>query len=396
MSVLIGGESSRAAGTGRVRADWSSKQAEFSERFSALRAQVVGVLGIEGPPGLEADSPAQAGEVISDFSRLCALRLRAVPSSDTETERQLYTLLLRLQQLAMDWYLFETGVRSQRLADCAVSLNRLRAMPTTAALVDNACHELVFRLGFRRAVLSTVDAAGWKPLILLDRTEVANRAWFSAWQNQPVPLMPATPEAVSLSRRQPTLIQDTADAPVYRPLIVQAGQSRSYVVAPLVQGSDVMGFLHIDHYPETTRVDEADRDVLWAFADGFSHIYQRAALLENLRQQRDTIRDMLITTVDQIDDLCDLGTDAAAWSSDDRANGHDLGAAPGSHAPHRVELTERESEVLRLMVTGASNHEIADQLVITEGTVKSHVKHILRKYGAVNRAQAIAWALQST
>ncbi|MDT0323944.1 hypothetical protein, partial [Streptomyces millisiae] len=124
MSVLIGGESSRAAGTGRGRADWSSKHAEFSERFSALRAQVVGVLGIEGPPGLEADSPAQAGEVISDFSRLCALRMRAVPSSDTETERQLYTLLLRLQQLAMDWYLFETGVRSQRLADCAVSLNR--------------------------------------------------------------------------------------------------------------------------------------------------------------------------------------------------------------------------------------------------------------------------------
>ncbi|WP_445277938.1 LuxR C-terminal-related transcriptional regulator, partial [Streptomyces sp. DSM 41033] len=152
-----------------------------------------------------------------------------------------------------------------------------------------------------------------------------------------------------------------------------------YVVAPLVHGSDVMGFLHIDHYPETTRVDEADRDVLWAFADGFSHIYQRAALMENLRQQRDNIRDLLINTVDQIDDLCDLGIDAAAWSNDDWASGDDLDAAPGGHAPHRVELTERESEVLRLMVTGASNHEIADQLVITEGTVKSHVKHILRK-----------------
>lgn len=396
MSVLIGGESSRAASTGRVRADWSSKQAEFGERFAALRAQVVGVLGLEQPPGLEADSPARAGEVISDFSRLCVRRLQAVRSSDTETERQLCAMLLRLQQLAMDWYLFETGVRSQRLADCAVSLNRLRAMPTTTALVDNACNELVFRLGFRRAVLSTVDAAGWTPLILLDRTEVAERAWFNAWQNQTVPLMPTTPEAVSLSRRQPSLIQDTADAPVYRPLIVQAGQSRSYVVAPLVQGSDVMGFLHTDHYPETTRVDESDRDVLWAFADGFSHIYQRAALMENLRQQRDNIRDLLINTVDQIDDLCEMGTEATVWTNDDRASGHELDAThSGGYSPHRVELTDRESEVLRLMVTGASNHEIADQLVITEGTVKSHVKHILRKYGAVNRAQAIAWALQN-
>lgn len=60
----------------------------------------------------------------------------------------------------------------------------------------------------------------------------------------------------------------------------------------------------------------------------------------------------------------------------------------------RVELTERETEVFDLMVTGASNHTIADRLVITEGTVKSHVKHILRKYGAVNRAQATAWALR--
>jgi DNA-binding CsgD family transcriptional regulator len=267
-------------------------------------------------------------------------------------------------------------------------------MPTTAALIDNACHELVFRLGFRRAVLSTVDAGGWKPMILMDRTEPAERSWFSNWQNQTVPLMHATPEALSLSRRQPCLIQDTTDAPVYRPLIVQAGQSRSYVVAPLVQGSDVIGFLHTDHYPENTRVDEADRDVLWAFADGFSHIYQRAALMENLRRQRDHIRDLLAGTVDQIDDLCDTSVALATWADDNRPTEDDQDAPAGARPPHRVELTERESEVLRLMVTGASNHEIAEQLVITEGTVKSHVKHILRKYGAVNRAQAIAWALQ--
>ncbi|ODR22074.1 LuxR C-terminal-related transcriptional regulator [Mycolicibacterium porcinum] len=394
MSVLIGGESSRAAGSARARTEWLSKQAEFSQGFSTLCEQVVEVLGVERPAWLESDSPAHVAEVITEFSRLCALRLRAVGSSDTETERQVCVLLLRLQQLAVDWYLFETGVRSQRLADCAVSLNRLRSMPTTAALIDNACHELVFRLGFRRAVLSTVDAGGWTPLILLDQADIADRAWFGAWQNQKVPLTPTTPEAVSLSRRQPSLIQDTADAPVYRPLIVQAGQSRSYVVAPLVQGSDVMGFLHTDHYPETTRVDEADRDVLWAFADGFSHIYQRAALMENLREQRDNIRDLLISTVDQIEDLCDMSVETTAGFQDTSSDGSGRDESTPVHSPRRVELTERESEVLRLMITGASNHEIADQLVITEGTVKSHVKHILRKYGAVNRAQAIAWALQ--
>lgn len=389
MSVLIGGESSRATSPGRQRIEWLSRQVEFTERFAALRTKVLDLLQVEQASSLV---PDHHGEAIAELSEQCARRLQVLTGADTETEQQLCELLLQLQQLTMDWYLFETSARSQRLTDCATSLNRLRTLPTTAALIDNACHELVFRLGFHRAVLSTVGARGWTPLILLDRTEASNRAWFAAWQNQTVPFVETTPEAVSMSQRLPALIHDTADAPVYRPLIVQAGQSRSYVVAPLVQGSQVMGFLHADHHLEGTRVDEADRDMLWAFADGFSHIYQRTALMESLREQRDSIRDLLLGAVDQIDELCEMSVETTAWRTDNEAEAANCRTA-GDHV--RVELTARESEVLRLMVTGASNNAIADQLVITEGTVKSHVKHILRKYGAVNRAQAIAWALQS-
>jgi DNA-binding NarL/FixJ family response regulator len=53
-------------------------------------------------------------------------------------------------------------------------------------------------------------------------------------------------------------------------------------------------------------------------------------------------------------------------------------------------LTPREAEVLAMMVRGASNVVIAERLAIKEGTVKSHVKHILRKLDAVNRAEAIS------
>lgn len=51
-------------------------------------------------------------------------------------------------------------------------------------------------------------------------------------------------------------------------------------------------------------------------------------------------------------------------------------------------LTEREHEVLRLVVQGASNREIADRLVITEGTVKSHISNILSRLEARDRTQA--------
>ena len=53
-------------------------------------------------------------------------------------------------------------------------------------------------------------------------------------------------------------------------------------------------------------------------------------------------------------------------------------------------LTAREREVMELVSTGATNSEIGAALVISESTVKSHVKHILRKLRAANRAEAVA------
>ena len=56
------------------------------------------------------------------------------------------------------------------------------------------------------------------------------------------------------------------------------------------------------------------------------------------------------------------------------------------------DLTEREVDVLRLIATGATNREIADQLVITEGTVKNHVSNILSRLGLRDRTQAAIYA----
>ncbi len=58
------------------------------------------------------------------------------------------------------------------------------------------------------------------------------------------------------------------------------------------------------------------------------------------------------------------------------------------------EISARELDVLRLIIRGRSNKEIASDLGIVEGTVKAHLAHIFAKLGASDRAQAIAIAIK--
>ncbi len=67
-------------------------------------------------------------------------------------------------------------------------------------------------------------------------------------------------------------------------------------------------------------------------------------------------------------------------------------SAPPSEAPD--ELTPREVEVLKLIAAGLSNREIADTLVLSNATVKTHVNRIFYKTGARDRAQAVRYAYQ--
>lgn len=69
--------------------------------------------------------------------------------------------------------------------------------------------------------------------------------------------------------------------------------------------------------------------------------------------------------------------------------------APAPLPPLADPLTERETEVLLAMASGASNAELAARLYISQETVRTHVKRVLHKLGVRDRAQAIVYAYES-
>jgi DNA-binding CsgD family transcriptional regulator len=84
----------------------------------------------------------------------------------------------------------------------------------------------------------------------------------------------------------------------------------------------------------------------------------------------------------------------AAWPSGIDGPRKANGDASRSPRENGSALSEREAEVLRLLVQGHSNRRIAETLVISEPTVATHIRHILEKTGTANRTEAAAWAVR--
>jgi DNA-binding CsgD family transcriptional regulator len=83
-----------------------------------------------------------------------------------------------------------------------------------------------------------------------------------------------------------------------------------------------------------------------------------------------------------------LAASPAAWNDRELDRAHGLGDEEDSA------LTEREIEVLRLVAEGRSSRRIAELLVISESTVKTHLTHVYTKLGVSDRAAAVAHAMR--
>ena len=202
----------------------------------------------------------------------------------------------------------------------------------------------------------------------------------AALRERPLKLEYPVVEAELMRRRRATIVRRQTNLAVHQRPPLADGGGGAYVAAPIVLDGEAIGLLHGDYLDRP--VESLERDAVWAFAEGFAQVFERAVLRRRLREQRRQLR-RLVTWTDAIaSDLSDSAIELDTGGEPDAAErpaGLEASGAAGAGSRLEEMLTRRELDVLRLMARGDSNRAIATELVVSEGTVKFHVKNILRK-----------------
>jgi DNA-binding CsgD family transcriptional regulator len=344
-------------------------------------------------PGLDVQLPASASGSMtmaaSLLSSVSSTALAKVDERERAQARKLASLSLRALELSDLVHNRIAAQRERTYTQMRQGLDRLRRVANSAALLDRACREVVETCGFTRGVLTRVEGEEWLPWMAYFSDDHDLERRFVEWMNQQ--RYPASALGRDLHGLRPVLVRDSvADPRAFAPMI-EFSKTPCYVAAPITPAGRLVGVLYADRFPSGRPVDELDRDMLWAFAEDFGWIYERVVLVERMRAQRARINKAFEFAENMMGTLANTEIELSRTAEGRMPSGgeseFDTPAAPAA-----VEelLTAREAEVLAMMVRGASNAVIAEQLIIKEGTVKSHVKHILRKLDAVNRAEAIS------
>lgn len=313
------------------------------------------------------------------------------------TSTELVDLLTEIRRVDGIVRVADTERRRTALNTVRNALARFHDVDSVAELIE-LVPDAICQLGFDRAFISRIHDSLWVPEAV---TVMGDPEWsqqiFQAGVENPQRLGPSLFESEIVRRRAGILVTDVPhQAKVHKP-IADTSLSRSYVAAPVMPSSNVIGFLHADRYFHRGEVDDFDCDMLSLFAEGVSYALHRAVIAERVRSLRADVNRLTDDLNRGVDELTRLPvtldrTDGAGAGDHRPAYSH----APADPSYFAYELapdsplTRRELEVLQLMATGDTNARIANRLIVSEGTVKTHVKNILRKLSAANRAEAVA------
>jgi DNA-binding CsgD family transcriptional regulator len=261
---------------------------------------------------------------------------------------------------------------ARRLRGVQRAMTRLSSLDSVARLVSAAPREACRAVGFERAMLSHIRGDRVSFASVSFEADPLMAADFARLARAVRPRLDGcAPEHESVVRQMPVLVRDAQTATgLFRPL-THVARTSAYVVAPIVRDGHTVALLHADHFGTKRELDELDRELLWTFATGIGWAMDDITGRGLRRARAD-------------DDAQDaLAAEAPLGVAELEG---ELTGAPGRLAT----LTAREVEVLHLMSEGASNASIGTALVISQATVKSHVRHILRKLGAANRTEAVS------
>lgn len=283
------------------------------------------------------------------------------------------------------------------------SLRRLGVSGSADRLRACVPEELAGACGFTRAMISAVCGSRWVPLHLytqedLDPAATDFRAYVASGAE--IPLANLLAETEMVRRRTAVLVPPPLiGTRAFRP-IIEVARSPAYVAAPLVIKGRTVGFVHADRVGQSTVVDEGDRRLVRAFADELAVVYERICWEEWLAERaRLTTAEMrrAATSLQRLERRAEAVTPLAAAAQQGSTI---AAAAPPETGPRPPErrtrnlLTAREWEVLEHVADGATNRVVAHRLTLSEETVKSHMRNVLRKLGVSTRGAAVAWYLE--
>jgi LuxR family transcriptional regulator, regulator of acetate metabolism len=288
--------------------------------------------------------------------------------------------------------------RAAALSGVAQALRSLRQATSLPGLFSLATRALCDEMGFGRAVLFSLrDHALVAESVHARGAPDEGGRLLKCLAGAPAPLRPSLHESEVLRRRMTLLVKDAVgDAHALAPL----PGTRSYVAAPVICEAQAVTLLHADHGSHGPAVTELERRALSAFAEGFGYALERCVLEERLRRHSNRVLSLVRSTEASVEELISpaiaLPEASVEELSPEVAPPSAMPRIPRSRADSMPErerlemLTRREREVLAMLAEGETNARIAKRLVVSEDTVKTHVKHILRKLAVHNRSQAVS------
>ena len=311
--------------------------------------------GLRGLSEVERGRKVRLGRLLADI-RDVRRRLRVVPSLSTIVS----------------------------VADFAGVIRSLRGAETISALCKNVCAEAASVTGLGCVSISEVNGDDWTVV----GTFFAQGGGQDAGALATMPLTPGSPEKHAVDRRTAVLAlpdwKRGQDNTVEMSGVLSLG-SAGYVVAPIPVSTGLVGLVHASR-GDGREPGLAERNLLEAFACSFGMLFERALMSERLSVQKRLILDRLEEETREVQLISSVGV---AFGERHAARSDPLSDSMNPMSLGLDELTLREREVFQLLSEGRSNIEVAEELVISIFTVKSHVKKILRKLGAVNRSEAV-------